>query len=162
SRRAPGAALCTPSPSSPVPTRWARVSTLSSRRKASPGGWPATRWSAPSARPCSPWRGCWAWPAARCGTPTSWRCAAWRRETGRLGREVERLRLASHELVELGLRARLRVPDGPLPATLRAEGERLLGADGPDAATRLGLPAGASDDEMRAAVLDAIERWRGE
>ena len=42
------------------------------------------------------------------------------------------------------------------------EGERLLGADGPDAATRLGLPAGASDDEMRAAVLDAIERWRRE
>lgn len=82
--------------------------------------------------------------------------------SGRLWQEVERLRLASHELVELELLARLRAPDGPLPATLRAEGERLLGADGPDAATRLGLPAGASDDEMRAAVLDAIERWRRE
>jgi hypothetical protein len=79
-----------------------------------------------------------------------------------LWQEVERLRLASHELVELALLARLRALDGPLPMALRAEGERLLGAEGPSAAARLGLPAGASDDEVSAAALEAIKRWRSE
>jgi hypothetical protein len=73
---------------------------------------------------------------------------------------VERLRLASDAVVELGLLARSRSSDGPLPPELRDEGERLLGGDGPDAAARLGLPAEASPDELRSAALEALTRWQ--
>jgi hypothetical protein len=77
-----------------------------------------------------------------------------------LWRELERLRLASHDVQELGLLARSRGVDGPLPGPLRAEGERLLGAEGSDPRTRLGLSADAPPEEMRAAALAALERWR--
>jgi GTPase Era involved in 16S rRNA processing len=77
-----------------------------------------------------------------------------------LWRELERLRLASPDIGELALLARLREPDGPLPAPLRSEGERLLGADGESPTERLGLPADASDDVLRAAARDVIDRWR--
>jgi GTPase Era involved in 16S rRNA processing len=77
-----------------------------------------------------------------------------------LWRELERIRLASHDLDELALLARSRAPDGPLPGALRAEGERLLGAEGPETTVRLGLPAGAPDEAVRAAAADAIDRWR--
>jgi len=40
------------------------------------------------------------------------------------------------------------------------EGERLLGADGPGTATRLGLPADAPAAELRTAALDAMARWQ--
>jgi hypothetical protein len=74
--------------------------------------------------------------------------------------DLERVRLSSDDLVELALLARSRAPDGPLPAELRAEGERLLGADGPDAPARLGLPADAPEEALRAAALEAMARWR--
>jgi Dynamin family len=46
----------------------------------------------------------------------------------------------------------------PLPEHLTAEVSRLVGIADPVA--RLGLPAGADDDEVRAAALDAAGRWR--
>lgn len=82
------------------------------------------------------------------------------RENERLWRELERVRLSSHDLVELAVLARSRAPEGLLPPPLRAEGERLLGAEGPDPAVRLGLPPDATETQLRAAVLEAVARWR--
>jgi hypothetical protein len=73
---------------------------------------------------------------------------------------VEQVRLAAHDLVELELLARLRTPDDPLPPELLEEAERLLGAAGPEPATRLGLPDRSPAEEIRAAAVDAIARWR--
>ena len=77
-----------------------------------------------------------------------------------LWRELERLRLASHDVEELGLLARSRAVDGPLPGPLRAEGERLLGAEGSAPRARLGLPAEAPVEAVRAAAVEALDRWR--
>jgi hypothetical protein len=74
--------------------------------------------------------------------------------------ELERVRLAAHDLTELELLARLRAADGPLPDELREEAARLLGAGGDSAPQRLGLPEGASDAELRAAAVTTLERWR--
>jgi hypothetical protein len=49
---------------------------------------------------------------------------------GELRAGLERLRLATPDLAELDLLARSRAAGSPLPADLRAEGERLLGAEG--------------------------------
>ncbi|TFV54062.1 GTPase [Geodermatophilus sp. DF01-2] len=73
---------------------------------------------------------------------------------------LERLRLATPDLAELDLLARSRSAGSPLPADLRAEGERLLGAEGTAPAARLGLPAGTPDDELRRAARAALGRWR--
>ncbi|MEY2405837.1 MAG: hypothetical protein QOG39_753, partial [Acidimicrobiaceae bacterium] len=40
------------------------------------------------------------------------------------------------------------------------EMERLLGAEGPTPATRLGLEAGAADGDIRVALQNAIGRWQ--
>jgi hypothetical protein len=74
--------------------------------------------------------------------------------------EVELVRLSAHDLAELELLARLRGPDGPLPAQLRTEAEQILGGGGPSAADRLGLAAGAPVEEVRAAAAEAAARWR--
>ena len=66
---------------------------------------------------------------------------------GRVWAHLERVRLASHDLAELDLLARLRAVDGPLPRGLQAEAARLLGAEGTAVAERLGLPADAGEDE---------------
>ncbi|MDK3255092.1 dynamin family protein [Blastococcus capsensis] len=73
---------------------------------------------------------------------------------------VERLQIGTQELVELELLARSRAVDGPIPPEFRAEAERLLGAEGPDPADRLGLAADAPPEELRAAALTALDRWR--
>ncbi|SFL63897.1 dynamin family protein [Geodermatophilus ruber] len=74
--------------------------------------------------------------------------------------ELERVRLAATDLGELELLARSRAADGPLPAQLREEGERLLGAAGTGPAARLGLAGDAPADVLRAAARAALERWR--
>ncbi|MGY1733689.1 dynamin family protein [Geodermatophilus sp. SYSU D01045] len=74
--------------------------------------------------------------------------------------EVERIRLAGDDLAELALLARLRGPDGLLPAELLAEGERLLGAAGTAPAARLGLPADTPPAALRTVALAAMRRWR--
>jgi hypothetical protein len=81
-------------------------------------------------------------------------------EAGPLWRELERLRVSSHGLVELAVLARAHGPAGGLPEHLRAEGERLLGADGPGAATRLGLPDDTPAEQLWAAATAALARWR--
>jgi hypothetical protein len=79
---------------------------------------------------------------------------------GRVWAHLERVRLASHDLTELDLLTRLRAVDGPLPRSLQAEAARLLGAEGPDRAERLGLPADAGEAELRTAGLAAVQVWR--
>jgi hypothetical protein len=78
----------------------------------------------------------------------------------RVWAHLERVRLASHDLAELDLLARLRAADGPLPRGLQEEAARLLGAEGTQVTERLGLPAGAGEDEVRTAALAAVVAWR--
>jgi hypothetical protein len=79
----------------------------------------------------------------------------------RLEAAVERIRLGSADLTELDLLARLRAADPPVPADRREEAERLLGAGGTTAADRLGLAADAPEEDLRAAAVAALRRWRG-
>ena len=78
----------------------------------------------------------------------------------RLWAALERVRLARHDVRELELLGRLAAVDAPLPAALRPVAERLLGGSGPAAADRLGLPPETPDDELRAAALAELDRWR--
>lgn len=73
---------------------------------------------------------------------------------------VERLRLTMPDLAELDLLARSRGGDSPLPAQLRAEGERLLGIGGTTPQARLGLPAGTPEAVLRQAAGNALARWQ--
>ena len=75
--------------------------------------------------------------------------------------DLERIRVASVDLAELDLLARLRTADPPVPADRREEAERLLGAEGTSPAERLGLPAQAPPAELGAAAAEAVRRWRG-
>jgi hypothetical protein len=77
-----------------------------------------------------------------------------------LWRELDRLQLAAHDLEELSLLTRSRGSEEALPADLRGEGERLLGAEGSAAATRLGLPEDAAPEDVRTAAVQAMTRWR--
>jgi hypothetical protein len=79
----------------------------------------------------------------------------------RLWAELERVRLAAHDLTEFDLLARLRGVDGPLPEQVRDEAARLLGAEGDTPAERLGLlPESASAEDLRTAAVTTLERWR--
>jgi hypothetical protein len=77
-----------------------------------------------------------------------------------LWRGVERVRCGSGDLAELDLLGRSRAPGGPFPADVRAEAERLLGADGTGPAARLGLPEDTPVDQLAAAAAAAVARWR--
>jgi hypothetical protein len=77
-----------------------------------------------------------------------------------LWRELERLQASAHSLAELAVLARRDGPGRGLPEHLRSEGERLLGADGPAAATRLGLPEGTSSALLVSTAAEALTRWR--
>jgi hypothetical protein len=74
-------------------------------------------------------------------------------------RDVER---AAHELVEIRLLAQLRSGAFELTDLEASEPEarRVLGDAGADPRVRMGLPLASSDDDVRAAALDTIGRWR--
>lgn len=74
--------------------------------------------------------------------------------------EAERVRAGAHELAETRLLAALRTGALAVPADELGSTERLLGAFGPDPATRLGLPEGVSDDDVRTAAVQALGPWR--
>jgi hypothetical protein len=74
--------------------------------------------------------------------------------------EVERVFASAHEFAELRLLAALRARSVPLPAEARDEAERLIGGTGSRAAARLGLDPDADAAACRAAVTDALGRWR--
>ena len=75
-------------------------------------------------------------------------------------REVERLQSGAHEFVEIELLSALRAGAIVLPGERGPEAERLLGAAGGSAASRLGIPPGTPADGIRAAAVDAVGRWR--
>lgn len=78
----------------------------------------------------------------------------------RLAGEIERAESMAHELRELALLRKLRAGEIQLPATELSEIERLIGGSGTSPAARLGLPAGASADQLDAAAQSTIERWK--
>ncbi|MFT7839919.1 hypothetical protein Q5530_27575 [Saccharothrix sp. BKS2] len=82
-----------------------------------------------------------------------------RMASGPLLREVDRVRVHAHEIVELDTLDDIE-RDPSLPPGVRAEGERLMGLHGVEPRVRLGLAADASDDEVRSAARSAAGRWR--
>ena len=73
---------------------------------------------------------------------------------------LDRIRSGTHELAELDvvdavLADEVDLPDGERPAVLR-----LLGCSGAEPATRLGLPPGASREEIREAAAERLAHWR--
>lgn len=76
----------------------------------------------------------------------------------RLRWAVERVRVDAHEFAELDVLDDL--ARGGLLRGVAAAAARLLGADGVDPRSRLGLPADATDEEVASAARDAVARWR--
>jgi len=75
--------------------------------------------------------------------------------------ELERVTAGAHEFAEVRLLNALRA--GAVKGVKAAESEemeRLLGADGPTPATRLGLEPGSADTDIRVALQNAIGRWQ--
>ncbi len=74
--------------------------------------------------------------------------------------DVERVVLGAHEFSELRVINALRRGDIEMPEQRRAAALRLLGADGMSATDRVGLDAQASTEEVRAALVEQLGRWR--
>ncbi|MGI9002228.1 MAG: dynamin family protein [Pseudonocardia sp.] len=80
--------------------------------------------------------------------------------TEQIAGEVERILAGAHEFRELRLLAAFRATGLTLPPDAVAEAERLLGGMGAGPVERLGLAAEPTDQEQRAAAIDALRRWR--
>ena len=76
----------------------------------------------------------------------------------RLRWSVERISVDAHEFAELDLLDDL--GRGSVLRGVAASAARLLGADGVDPRSRLGLPAGATEAEVTAAATGAAAYWR--
>ena len=74
--------------------------------------------------------------------------------------EVERILAGAHEFAELRLLSDLRGRVLRPPKDQAEEAERLIGGDGNAPNQRLGLPADADRDELRAVALDRLTAWR--
>ncbi|KNC19836.1 GTP-binding protein [Arthrobacter sp. RIT-PI-e] len=74
---------------------------------------------------------------------------------------VEKIHTGAHEIRELRLLSALRSRTVPLAPAQAAEVERLIGGSGVAQGVRLGLDDGASPDDVRAAALAHLYRWRG-
>ena len=72
---------------------------------------------------------------------------------------IDRLEVSSGELALLRLQHLVLAGHVAMNDEERAEVDRLSGSVGPQ--SRTGLPAGASAQDVRAAALAGIERWRG-
>ncbi|SDY18176.1 Dynamin family protein [Modestobacter sp. DSM 44400] len=80
--------------------------------------------------------------------------------TTELWRQLEQISSGAHDLMELRMLAQSRSAGGPFAVDVRAEAERLLGAEGDTAAARLGLPEGSDPATLRRAAVDALTQWR--
>jgi hypothetical protein len=80
--------------------------------------------------------------------------------TDMLRDEVERILAGAHEFTELRVLGALRAGVFDFADGVQDEAERLLGAGGAHAWSRLGLGPDACREEQRAAVLDALARWQ--
>ncbi len=74
--------------------------------------------------------------------------------------ELERITAAAHPFRELRVLAAVRAGWVTGKPDVLGELERLVGAEGGSATSRLGLDATATADEVRAAALDALARWQ--
>ncbi|WP_105031399.1 dynamin family protein [Arthrobacter ruber] len=73
---------------------------------------------------------------------------------------IERVRANAHEIDELRLLSALRSGQVPLPSSAAHDAERLVGGSGVAPAERLALPADSGPDDVRAAALAELQRWR--
>ncbi|MFJ4044490.1 dynamin family protein [Microbacterium sp. NPDC089987] len=73
---------------------------------------------------------------------------------------IERFRASAHTLRELALLAEARADGLPLPEPQAREAELILGAAGVTASARLGLPEGATPEEISRRVHTQIDQWR--
>jgi len=80
--------------------------------------------------------------------------------TPELSFDLERVQAGAHEFTELRLFNDFRSGALSFRAEEEDEVDRLLGAQGMQPSTRLGLPDNAEPDVLRAALLDTIARWR--
>jgi signal transduction histidine kinase len=88
-----------------------------------------------------------------------------RREPPPVGGDVlryrlDRIRATAFELAELDVVDAVRAGELHVPDGERGDVERLLGAAGTDAATRLGLPPGAPRDDVARAAAEQLAHWR--
>ena len=81
-------------------------------------------------------------------------------EASELELELERVQAGAHEFAELNLLNALRSGQVSFKDDLGQEAERILGANGLDGRSRLGLDGTATDDSVRAAAAGLIERWQ--
>ncbi|KAA0235082.1 MAG: Isoniazid-induced protein IniC [Acidimicrobiales bacterium] len=77
-----------------------------------------------------------------------------------LAAEMERIHSGAHEFAEIRLLNSLRAGGVKLKNEEAEEMERLLGTEGSSARSRLGLPAGSSDADVRIALQNSISRWQ--
>ncbi|HYH29877.1 MAG TPA: ATP-binding protein [Pseudonocardia sp.] len=78
----------------------------------------------------------------------------------RLRYELDRIRGGTHELTEIDLVDALRAGELELADGDRSAAARLLGADGPQPCTRLGLPPDAGAPRVAQAAADELARWQ--
>ena len=78
----------------------------------------------------------------------------------RIASELERITAGAHEFAEVRLLNALRSGAVKVKAAETEEMERLLGAEGSEATTRLGLDASATPSDIRTALQNAIARWQ--
>lgn len=76
--------------------------------------------------------------------------------------ELERTLANAHEFVELRVLSALRSGQLQFPPPLREEAERLLGAYGTDAHSKLGQPPHAAENVLAEAATTVLARWRAE
>ncbi|HEY2192608.1 MAG TPA: dynamin family protein [Actinomycetospora sp.] len=77
-----------------------------------------------------------------------------------LAHQLERVQASAHEFAEIALIDDLRSRRVLLPESELHDAERLLGGDGMDAATRLGLDPRAGQEAVRRAAAEQHQRWQ--
>ncbi|GAB3259523.1 P-loop NTPase family protein [Arthrobacter pigmenti] len=80
--------------------------------------------------------------------------------TERLAVALERILASAHEFRELQVLSTLRTAELELAPEMAKEAERLIGGQGTETTTRLGLGNDASAGEQRAQALEHLHRWR--
>lgn len=77
-----------------------------------------------------------------------------------LAQRLEEITSGAHEFDELRILVLLRNGELSLAPEQEAQLDRLMGGSGHDATTRLGLPDGATSEEIAAAAFEALATWQ--
>jgi GTPase SAR1 family protein len=81
-------------------------------------------------------------------------------EAEQLERELERIMANAHEISELRLLNGIRSGQVVFKPEMAEQLEQIVGSTGTDSRRRLGLPADATDDEVRGAAVLTLGEWR--